>query len=156
MRVLDVGCGPGFFTLEAARMVGPAGQVIALDVQQGMLDKLHTAVHAAGLAGRVLPHLCRPDALGLSACVDLALVFHVAHEMPDQAALFRELSTLIVAGGVLLLVEPAFVVSRVEFAQARSHAVAAGFVVTAQPRIFLSRAAVLKNEPGPRLARVLF
>ena len=40
MTVLDVGCGPGFFTLDMARLVGPSGRVIAADLQEGMLEKL--------------------------------------------------------------------------------------------------------------------
>ena len=40
MAVLDVGCGPGFFSLEMARMVGKSGRVIAADMQEGMLQKV--------------------------------------------------------------------------------------------------------------------
>jgi ubiquinone/menaquinone biosynthesis C-methylase UbiE len=35
--VLDLGCGPGYFSLPLARMVGPGGTVIAVDVQEEML-----------------------------------------------------------------------------------------------------------------------
>ncbi len=38
MTVMDIGCGPGFFTLAMARMAGPEGRVIAVDMQQEMLD----------------------------------------------------------------------------------------------------------------------
>jgi len=40
MTVLDIGCGPGFFSIEMAQMVGPAGRVIACDLQGGMLQKV--------------------------------------------------------------------------------------------------------------------
>ena len=40
MTVLDLGCGPGFFSLDMAHMVGSAGRAIAVDLQQGMLIKL--------------------------------------------------------------------------------------------------------------------
>src|SRR5689334_9406289 len=39
-RVVDVGCGPGFWTLPLAEIVGPSGAVWALDVSQEMLDAL--------------------------------------------------------------------------------------------------------------------
>ena len=52
MDVLDYGCGPGFFTLEMARRVGPAGRVTAVDLQQGMLDKAREKLERAGLAER--------------------------------------------------------------------------------------------------------
>jgi len=40
MTVLDLGCGPGFFTIEIARMLNCSGKVIAADIQNGMLDKV--------------------------------------------------------------------------------------------------------------------
>ncbi len=42
MVALDVGCGPGFFSLQMAEMVGESGKVIAADLQQGMLEKLQS------------------------------------------------------------------------------------------------------------------
>ena len=36
--VIDIGCGPGFFSIPLATMVGPRGRVVAVDLQQGMLD----------------------------------------------------------------------------------------------------------------------
>ena len=35
MTVLDVGCGPGFFSIDIAQMVGKSGRVIASDLQEG-------------------------------------------------------------------------------------------------------------------------
>ena len=40
MTVLDLGCGPGFFSVEMARRVGESGSVIAVDLQEGMLERL--------------------------------------------------------------------------------------------------------------------
>ncbi|MBK9392138.1 MAG: methyltransferase domain-containing protein [Bacteroidetes bacterium] len=40
MTALDMGCGPGFFTVDLARLVGDGGRVIAADLQQEMLDKM--------------------------------------------------------------------------------------------------------------------
>jgi ubiquinone/menaquinone biosynthesis C-methylase UbiE len=42
--VLDFGCGPGFFTIDLARLVGASGQVIAADLQEGMLDRLRMKI----------------------------------------------------------------------------------------------------------------
>jgi ubiquinone/menaquinone biosynthesis C-methylase UbiE len=38
MTVMDIGCGMGYFTLGLAELVGDAGQVLAVDLQQQMLD----------------------------------------------------------------------------------------------------------------------
>ena len=52
MTVMDVGCGMGLFSIGMARMVGDGGLVIAVDLQQKMLDGLQKRAKRAG---------CRPD-----------------------------------------------------------------------------------------------
>jgi ubiquinone/menaquinone biosynthesis C-methylase UbiE len=44
MKILDVGCGPGFFSVELAKMVGAHGKVYAVDLQEGMLQKLRDKI----------------------------------------------------------------------------------------------------------------
>jgi ubiquinone/menaquinone biosynthesis C-methylase UbiE len=51
--VVDLGCGPGFFTLPLAELVGPEGRVVAVDVQEGMLEIVRTRAEAAGLSSRI-------------------------------------------------------------------------------------------------------
>jgi ubiquinone/menaquinone biosynthesis C-methylase UbiE len=51
MTVLDVGCGPGFFSLEMARMVGKSGRVIATDMQEGMLQIVKEKIKGTELEG---------------------------------------------------------------------------------------------------------
>jgi SAM-dependent methyltransferase len=46
---LDVGCGPGYATLDLAAAVGPSGRVIAVDQSQRFLDHLRRQVGARGL-----------------------------------------------------------------------------------------------------------
>ena len=47
--LLDLGCGPGFATLELARLVGKTGQVHALDASEKFVDYLQACIEAAGL-----------------------------------------------------------------------------------------------------------
>ena len=49
MTVLDVGCGPGFFSIEIAQLVGKSGRVIAADLQEGMLQKLRDKIRGTEL-----------------------------------------------------------------------------------------------------------
>src|SRR5512134_2750063 len=53
MRALDVGCGPGFFSIEMARMVGPSGKVISADLQEGMLTRLAEKIRGTELEKRI-------------------------------------------------------------------------------------------------------
>lgn len=48
--VLDIGCGPGFATLDLAGIVGPTGRVVALDRSRRFLDTLDAARRQQGLA----------------------------------------------------------------------------------------------------------
>jgi ubiquinone/menaquinone biosynthesis C-methylase UbiE len=38
-KVLEVGCGPGFFTVAAAKLVGDEGRVYAIDLQPLAIEK---------------------------------------------------------------------------------------------------------------------
>lgn len=49
-RVLDVACGAGYQTLQAARRVGPGGSVVASDISPIMLDHVRRNAAVAGLA----------------------------------------------------------------------------------------------------------
>src|SRR5689334_2985659 len=48
--VCDMGCGNGFYTLQLARIVGPQGRVLAVDIQPEMLHLLDSRAKEAGLA----------------------------------------------------------------------------------------------------------
>ena len=49
MKVIDLGSGTGFYTIEAAKKVGPSGRVYAVDVQQDLLNKLKNSASLIGL-----------------------------------------------------------------------------------------------------------
>jgi tRNA A58 N-methylase Trm61 len=53
MTVFEPGPGMGFFTLELARLVGPTGRVIAVDVQPKMIEALQRRARRAGLLDRI-------------------------------------------------------------------------------------------------------
>lgn len=144
MTVLDLGCGPGFFTLEMARLVGKTGKVIAADLQQGMLEKVKEKIQNAGFADIIELHQCLPDRVALSQKFDFILVFYMLHEVPDQVKLLREIKALLKPQGNILLVEPSFHVSRHEFLESIALMNQAGFAVAAAPRILFSRTVVLK------------
>lgn len=146
MTVLDVGCAMGFFTLDAARMVGPEGRVVGVDLQPRMIATLERRARRAGLAGRIETRVCPGDSLGLAdleGSVDLALAFAVVHEVPDQPRLMAELRSVLRADGRLLIAEPSGHVTDEEFRTSIALAEEAGFSVCERPVIRRSLAAVL-------------
>lgn len=146
MTVLDIGCGPGFFTLEIAHLVGASGRVIASDQQEGMLAKIRAKIRGSELEPRIILHQCREDRIGISTPVDFALAFYMVHEVPDQAAFFREIGSILKPGGQLFVVEPPLHVSHKAFAATVATARAAGLTPLPGPKILLSKTAILRKE----------
>ncbi|MBZ5588839.1 MAG: methyltransferase domain-containing protein [Acidobacteriia bacterium] len=130
MVVLEPGCGMGFFTLELARMVGPTGRVVAVDLQPRMLAGLARRASRAGLVGRIESRRAEPASLGiadLAGKVDVAVALHVVHELPDVAGFFGEVHTSLKPGGSLLIAEPRGHVSEADFGVSLEAAQRAGF-----------------------------
>jgi ubiquinone/menaquinone biosynthesis C-methylase UbiE len=146
--VLDVGPGMGYFSIPLARMVGDRGKVIAADVQAPMLAALRKRAKKAGLEGRIVPHVCEAEAIGVREPIDFALAFWMVHEVPDQNKLFLEIKLLLKPEGKLLMAEPTIHVTRSKFEETLKRAGEAGFIVTETPKIFMSRAAVLSLREG--------
>jgi ubiquinone/menaquinone biosynthesis C-methylase UbiE len=104
-KVLEVGPGTGYYTLDVADWVGPEGSVEILDVQQEMLD--HTMRRAAeGGPANITPTLA--DAMRMpyeDGSFDAAYLITVLGEVPDQDAALSELARVLKPGGRLVVGE---------------------------------------------------
>lgn len=146
MTVMDFGCGMGLFSIAMAELVGEGGCVIAVDVQQKMLDVLHQRAERAGVADRIRTHRCEPTALGVDGPVDFVLAFWSAHEVPDLRGLLADVHGCLVEGGKFLVAEPKGHVSAEAFGKMVAVAEEVGLRPFAWPRVRLSRAVVLGKE----------
>ncbi len=105
MRVLELGPGPGFFTPEAARRVGPAGRLDCVDIEPALVEKLQTKVRRLGLDNvearvgdaRALPF--DDDAF------DVVILITVLAEIPDRVKALREIRRVLKPGGTLSVTE---------------------------------------------------
>ncbi len=145
MTVLDLGCGPGFFSIDMAHIVGKSGRVIASDLQEGMLKKLSDKISGTELEDRITLHKCEEDKIGVSENVDFVLVFYMIHEVPNQEEFFIEIETLLKPNGQVLIVEPPFHVSKTAFEETVRKARDAGLTDVERPKVFLSKAVILKK-----------
>lgn len=147
MTCLDIGCGPGFFSVALARMVGRTGRVISADLQEGMLQKLGAKIKGTELEERIHLVKCEPDRINVSERIDFALAFYVVHEVPDKKSFFKQLRAILNEKARILIVEPKlFHVSRREFEATIALAGRAGFQASQGSRLPLSWSAVLETN----------
>jgi len=137
--VLDLGCGPGTFSLAMAKMVGEFGKVIAVDVQEEMLQILREKAAQQGLESRIVTHKSDPDRIGISEKVDFALAFYMVHEVPSAEAFLKGIVSILKPKGKLLVVEPMFHVSATAFEKTIEVARRAGLSPISEPKISFSR-----------------
>jgi ubiquinone/menaquinone biosynthesis C-methylase UbiE len=103
--VADIGCGPGFFTLPAAEIVGEGGVVLAADIQGEMLSAIRsraaehglTNVHVVKTSDKEIPI---PDA----SC-DVVLLAFVLDEVEQRASFLHRAARLLKPGGRLAVLE---------------------------------------------------
>ncbi|MFQ5464541.1 MAG: class I SAM-dependent methyltransferase [Thermodesulfobacteriota bacterium] len=101
-RMADIGCGPGFFTEAAARIVGPEGRVFALDTNPEMLRSLTERVRAENVEAL----LCADAGFPLGdGGVDFTLLAYVLHESDDRGAFLAEAFRISRTGGRILLID---------------------------------------------------
>jgi len=100
-RVLEVGCGPGFFTLPAAEIAGETGHVYALDINPVAVEHVKRKISRAGL-GNVEARLADASATSLpSQSVDIAFLFGVMHAFKDVSKVLREMHRVLRTKGTL-------------------------------------------------------
>jgi len=104
-KVLELGPGPGAFTIEAARRTEPGGRLLAVDIQPKMIAALEHKVRASKLTN-VETHVA--DAFHVpvdNGSIDRALLVTVLSEIPDRKRALEELRRVLKPGGVLSITE---------------------------------------------------
>jgi len=145
MTVLDFGCGPGFFTVEIARMVGTSGKVIAVDVQEGMLQNLKDKIIGMEINNRIILHKSMENRIGIAGPVDVVVAFYVFHELTNKINILSEIKSLLKDNGLFILIEPKYVhVSKQEFNDTVGKANNVGLKEIGSIDMFMSRSVVMK------------
>ena len=147
MTILDVGCGPGYFSMEIAKMLNGSGKVIAADVQEGMLNIIRKKVSGTSLEQRIELHKSDFESIGVIEKVDFVLAFWMVHEVRNQEKFFEELASILKPNGLILIVEPKIHVTKTEFGTMVEKLKKYGFSECKDVacRVFFSRTVVLKK-----------
>lgn len=104
-RILEIGPGTGYYTLEMAEWAGDSGRVDIFDIQQEMLDHTMERARERGL-GNLVP--AKGDARELpyeDAAFDAVMLTTVLGEIPDREAAVREIARVLRPGGRLVVGE---------------------------------------------------
>ena len=142
MTVMDIGCGMGYFSIALAEMVGDSGQVIAVDLQQQMLDIMSKRAAGKNLNNRITPYLAESNNIFVETKVDFVLAFWMLHEVADPRNLLEEVKSILRPHGRFLIVEPIGHVSSGRFEETVQLASSVGYEVSGGPAIRFSRSVI--------------
>jgi tRNA G46 methylase TrmB len=90
MIVADIGCGMGYFSVAMGRMVGPAGRVLSVDLQEKMLQYLAKRAVRAGVQDRITTTLGEPDDIK---------IMHVSQRRFEEILGYAKSAGLVVSDG---------------------------------------------------------
>jgi len=100
MTVLDFGCGPGGFSMAAAKLVGPAGRIYASDIHPLAVKSVQRAADKNGLSNIRTIHGNRmADVPG--GIIDMVLLYDVLHDLHEPGLILVELHRVLKPRGVL-------------------------------------------------------
>lgn len=126
--MLEVGCGPGYFSLEVSRHV-PRGHLLLVDLQQGMLDIAMRRIKRAGLTNA---ECMRADVTALpleAGSFDVVFLVWVLGEVKDIPACLGEVRRVLKPGGLLSITEQSVTPDFVPLAALREYAEQIGFML---------------------------
>jgi ubiquinone/menaquinone biosynthesis C-methylase UbiE len=99
---LDIGCGEGFFSLPAARRVGPSGKVYAVDVNGAAMAELRRKAAAEGLNNLEFKVGAAEETLLCRACADIAFFGIVLHDFQSPGRVLEQARQMLKPEGRLV------------------------------------------------------
>ena len=141
---LDIGCGPGVFSIEIAKLMEGTGKVISVDMQEGMLEIIRSKINGKFYEKNIVLHKCTQNSINVKESVDFLLLFYVVHEVPNKKLLFDEILPLINKDGLIMITEPGLI-SKNEFNWIINYVKGKGFKEYKKLKILFSKGIVLRK-----------
>jgi ubiquinone/menaquinone biosynthesis C-methylase UbiE len=110
MQVLEIGCGTGFFTIPAGRMIGDQGRLTAMDMLPASVEAVSEKVRTAGLQNVTVVKGNALDTRLESGTFDEVIIFGVIPApMLPMEKLMAEMHRVLKPGGVMAVWPPSWV-----------------------------------------------
>ena len=103
--IADIGCGIGYFTIPAARIVGPSGRVYALDISDEMLVQVHEGKKSNNLTNIETVKTTEYDLKLESGLISFGFICNVLHEIDEFSRFVDEIKRLLKDQGTFALIE---------------------------------------------------
>lgn len=108
MIVADLGCGSGFMTTKAAKIVGDDGVVYAVDVQKKVISEINSKIKLFNLRN-IKPIWANLEKVGSTNIpdnsVDISLLVQILHQSKKRDKIFAETKRITKKGGLVLIIE---------------------------------------------------
>ncbi len=102
LTFMDIGCGGGFFTLPAARIVGESGKVYGIDINAESVSTLRELARKEGLNNLELTVGKAEDAVLCDSCADIVFFGIVLHDFDDPAKVLQNSKKMLNPAGRLV------------------------------------------------------
>ncbi len=103
--VLDIGCGIGYFSVPASRMVGPKGHVYAIDISGVMLAELRSKAASAGIFNIETIQTQRGKLSLPDTSATMAIMSNILHEVEDRKSFLESVSAALKPEARLAVIE---------------------------------------------------
>jgi 2-polyprenyl-3-methyl-5-hydroxy-6-metoxy-1,4-benzoquinol methylase len=140
--VVDIGCGPGYFSIPMAEMTGKDGKVIAVDIQEKMLHRLNVYARRHKVDARIRLTKSTVQDICVNEKADFILTFWMVHEVQDVQSFMDQIFKIMKPGSFYLLSEPKIHVSKKRYLEIISIASSAGLKEYKEEKIWGSRSMV--------------
>ncbi|MGB9852900.1 MAG: class I SAM-dependent methyltransferase [Candidatus Kapaibacteriota bacterium] len=104
-KIADVGCGTGYFSIPAAKIVGRSGKVFAIDISKEMLEELQNRLNPQEIHNLEILQSQEYSIPLTDSAVDFVLLSNVLHEPDDRERFFGEVTRVLKTGGRLILID---------------------------------------------------
>ena len=104
-KLADIGAGTGYFAIPLAKLIGKNGIVIALDVQENMLEYLKNKAEKHGIDNIVAVLMKEYEIPLIEKSVDFAFIANVLHEVDDKRRFLAEVRRIMKSKAKLCVID---------------------------------------------------